>query len=368
MIEIFFCYAQEDDTLRQELEKHLQALQRQGLITIWHNRNIKAGAEWEREIDKHLNTAQIILLLVSPDFMASDYCYSIEMQRALERHERGEVRVIPVILRPVLWRDTPIGKLESLPTGGTPVVSSTWHDPDEAFYDIVSRLRQVILDLTAPSQPAPGDAMSSPTFVQPRKHKTSPPKTTSDWLQESYRLRKLKRYDKALEACKQLLSLDPANAQGHANLSYILHGLKRYQEALEACNRAQALDPDNARIYVNKANILNELKRYDEALKASDQAIQLDPSNPHPYISKSYALCEFQRFDEALASSKKAIHLDPSHVHAYISASYASIKLGRYREAVTLCDQALQLDPSNIHAQNNKQYALKKAQKIRKNQ
>jgi TIR domain len=95
-VEIFFCYAREDEELRQSLEKQLRTLQRHGLINVWHDRNISAGAEWEREIDLHLNSAHLILLLVSPDFLDSDYCYSIEMTRAMERHERGETHVIPM--------------------------------------------------------------------------------------------------------------------------------------------------------------------------------------------------------------------------------------------------------------------------------
>src|SRR6266487_4558204 len=105
-IDIFFCYAREDEGLLNQLKTHLKALQRQELIDTWHDRNISAGTEWEREINKHLNEADIILLLISPDFMASDYCYSVEMKRALERHKAGEAYVIPIILRPVDWEET----------------------------------------------------------------------------------------------------------------------------------------------------------------------------------------------------------------------------------------------------------------------
>src|SRR5258706_12668328 len=115
-VRIFFCYAHEDEALLNKLKAHLKPLQRQGLIDTWHDRDISAGTDWEREIGEHLNSAQIILLLISPDFMDSDYCYSIEMQRAIERHERGEVRVIPVILRPTLWQQTSLGELQALPT------------------------------------------------------------------------------------------------------------------------------------------------------------------------------------------------------------------------------------------------------------
>ena len=152
MIEIFFCYARGDDILRQGLEKQLRALRRQELIDVWHDRDIRAGMEWEREIDKHLNTAKIILLLVSPDFMDSDYCYSIEMQRAMERHERGEAIVIPIILRPVYWKKAPFGKLQGLPTDGRPVMSSSWHNLDEAFFNIAEGIRKAAEEIDTEAQ------------------------------------------------------------------------------------------------------------------------------------------------------------------------------------------------------------------------
>jgi hypothetical protein len=100
-LEVFFSYAHEDEELRNRLAKHLSILKRQRLISAWHDRQIGAGKEWDREINEHLERAQIILLLVSAGFLASDYCYDIEMKRALERHEAKEARVIPIILKPV---------------------------------------------------------------------------------------------------------------------------------------------------------------------------------------------------------------------------------------------------------------------------
>src|SRR5438105_10436474 len=119
-IEIFCCYAREDQELLRNLKKHLMPLQRQGLITIWSDTDINAGATWEEEINKHLNTAHIILLLVSPDFMDSEYCYSKEMKQAMERHERGDACVIPVLLRPVRCQGAPFGKLQALPYNAQP--------------------------------------------------------------------------------------------------------------------------------------------------------------------------------------------------------------------------------------------------------
>src|SRR5438067_2296592 len=102
-VEIFCCYAHEDESLLLKLKTHLNPLQREGLITVQSDIDISPGTEWEKEISHHLNTAQMILLLISPDFIASEYCYSVGMRRAIERHDRGEVRVIPIILRRVSW-------------------------------------------------------------------------------------------------------------------------------------------------------------------------------------------------------------------------------------------------------------------------
>lgn len=137
---IFYSYAHEDKALLDELEKHLGALKRQGLISAWHDCDIQAGKEWRSEIDVYLNTADIVLLLVSPDFIVSDYCYSTEMYRAWERHKAEEARVIPIILRPVDLEGLPIRELQMLPRNGTPI--TRWHNHDEAFLDVARGIRE----------------------------------------------------------------------------------------------------------------------------------------------------------------------------------------------------------------------------------
>ena len=107
MANLFFSYTHKDEDLRNQLETHLAALKRQGLISAWHDRRIMAGHDFGKVIDANLDSADVILLLVSPDFIASDYCYEREMARAMERQTNGEARVIPVILRPCDWHDLP---------------------------------------------------------------------------------------------------------------------------------------------------------------------------------------------------------------------------------------------------------------------
>jgi len=116
-LKLFYSYAHKDERWRKRIETHLSMLQRQGYIASWHDRNITAGATWASEIDTHLTTSDIILLLISPDFIASEYCYSVEMMRAMERHRAGEAHVIPIILRPTDWKGTPFEQLQVLPSG-----------------------------------------------------------------------------------------------------------------------------------------------------------------------------------------------------------------------------------------------------------
>ena len=142
-IEVFYAYAHEDEELVKELQKHLSILKWQGVIREWYDREITAGTDWKGQLDQHLNSSGIILLLVSADFLASKYCYDVEMRRALERHDQGEARVIPVLLRMVDgWQGAPFGKLQSLPTDGKPVTS--WKICDEAFADVARGIRNAI--------------------------------------------------------------------------------------------------------------------------------------------------------------------------------------------------------------------------------
>jgi|APLak6261659701_1056019.scaffolds.fasta_scaffold00303_1 hypothetical protein len=138
-ISLFYSYSHVDETLRDELEKHLKLLQRQQVIDTWHDRKIISGTEWDKVINKNLDTADIILLLVSADFLASDYCWDIEIQRAMQRHEEKTAVVIPVLLRPCDTGNANFMKLQGLPKNFKPVM--TWTNQDEAFTHIAKGIR-----------------------------------------------------------------------------------------------------------------------------------------------------------------------------------------------------------------------------------
>lgn len=150
MTTLVFSYSHADEELRNKLEVHLAGLKHLGLINTWHDRRISAGQEFAHEIDHHFETADVVLLLVSPDFIASNYCYNLEMKRALERHENKAAIVIPIILRPCDWHDLPFGKLQAATLDGKPII----HFPtqDDGFFQVVQAIKKSIRQLTPAEQ------------------------------------------------------------------------------------------------------------------------------------------------------------------------------------------------------------------------
>ena len=146
MVKVFFSYSHNDETDRNELEKHLAVLKRQGLIDTWYDRRILAGASLNQEIDQNLLESNLVLLLVSPDFLESDYCYSNEMQKALEMRSHSIAWVIPIILEHCDWKNTPLKNLLACPQDGKPV--SDYPNPNKAYNEIVQDIRGVIDEIS----------------------------------------------------------------------------------------------------------------------------------------------------------------------------------------------------------------------------
>ena len=144
-LSVFVSYTHADEAFKNDLLKHLEPLRRQNLIDAWHDRKLKPGEEWDKVISTNLETADIILLLVSIDFINSKYCYDVELECALERHQSNQARVIPVILRTCMWQQTPFASLQALPKDARAV--SLWPDRDEAYLNVAEGIRQVAQEL-----------------------------------------------------------------------------------------------------------------------------------------------------------------------------------------------------------------------------
>ena len=142
MVKLLFSYSHKDEKLRDLLDDHLSLLKRQQKLLTWHDRSISAGEEFDVTIREELESSQIILLLISANFLASNYCYEKEMQRAIERHNNRTAVVIPVILHPCDWESAPFGKLRATPTDGKPI--STYQNPHEAFSIVAKDIREAV--------------------------------------------------------------------------------------------------------------------------------------------------------------------------------------------------------------------------------
>jgi len=321
-LKLFYCYAHEDKMLRDALDTHLASMKRQGLLEVWYDRQISPGTPWEHEIDKHLTSAHIILLLVSAPFLASDYCYGIEMQKALQRDVTGTARVVPIILRPVDWEDAPFSKLQVLPTGAKPV--TRWMDRDDAFEDIAKELRRVVKELRVAL-------------------KTKEQWTQERWKEEGNMLESIGQYEEALVAYNQAIQLEPNYTAAYIFKGITLDTLKRYEEALVAFDQAIRINPSFANTYVFKGITLTTLKRHTEALVAYNHAIQPDLNNANAYFNKGITLGILSRYEEALVAFNQAIHLDPNRVSAYNNKGVVLQRMNRENEAQAAFKRAREL-------------------------
>ena len=314
-IEIFCCYSHQDQPLLQRLKSHLKLLERQGLITIWSDVDIDAGVEWEREIHTHLNSSQIVLLLVSADFMASDYCYSTEMQRAMQRHEQKEARVIPILLCPTYWKGAPFEKLQFLPTKAKPVTDRSWSE-DEALSDVAEQISTVVKEL--------------------RMQRT---------LSEAEKLALEKHYEEALLLYEQAITIEPEYALALRGKGEILFKVGSYEESLVALEQSIQADPKigDGQFYQSKAETLEKLQRYEESLAAYEEALRHDLHNVHLYRKKAVLLERLKRPQEALAIYDQIIRLEPKYVWHYTAKGDLLLLLKRPLQALNAYEQAIQI-------------------------
>ena len=281
---IFFSYAQQDRILRDRLEAHLSDLKYRGLISSWHDQQIQAGEQRAKQIAINLYKANIILLLISPSFMASDYCYSTEMQRAIERHTLQDADVIPILLRPVLFTGAPFAKLTALPSNGKPVAS--WRDRDSAFVNIAYGIERVALK-----------------YVQSQSTFRGTDRGTQELLTDP-----------------ALLPLEETALKN-----------KYYQEMLEVYKLVLWRSPFDGTALRGKGNALYELALYEEARKTFLDAIQYAPTAA-AYTGLGNTCTVLQLHNEAVTAFKQAQALDPAFTLPFHNLIQSLLALGRTQE------------------------------------
>jgi len=311
-IEVFFSYSHKDEELRDQLSNHLSTLKRKQFITAWHDRRIGAGAEWANEIDERLDAADIILLLISSDFLASDYCYDIEVKRAMERHDVGEARVIPVILRPVDWKGAPFGKLQALPRDARPVTE--WPNRDQAFLDIAQGIRAAAEELAFSRHQrlfasfAKVESLGNWANVISLGERLLQSIPEALPAYQSVRSRTAAAYVKRWKRCFNEELQDVAGCvsiktKRNEDKSLVI------EQILAALNRVVQLEPENAEYHYIRFSVLLEINQRDDALAALDRAIELDPSTAQYYFARSLWKWKYRDETRAACDHQRAVEL-----------------------------------------------------------
>jgi tetratricopeptide (TPR) repeat protein len=345
-IKVFFSYSHQDEEFKDELVKHLTILQRQGIVAGWHDRMIQPGSEWDHEIDEALDAAEIILLMVSPDFLASDYCWGVEVQQAMQRHEAGEACVIPVILRSVMWEGAPFAKLQPLPKDAEPIAS--WENRDEAFYDVAIGINVAVTNLRKERQQK--QALVGAKLA------------AEDLFQQGIQKQRQGDNQAAIALYNEAIKLKPDYAFAYNNRGLIRGALGDYQGAIADYEDSLRLEnPEPWIVYNNRGLVRYTLGDYHGAIADYDQTIQLKPDLTDAYLGRGLARYASDNHRGAIADYDQALKLKPDSELAYNNRGLARYALKDYQGAIADYDQAIQLKPDFDLAYSNRgltRYAL----------
>ncbi|MBW4627735.1 MAG: tetratricopeptide repeat protein [Brasilonema octagenarum HA4186-MV1] len=394
-IEVFISYHQKDEDFREELEKHLTSLRREKTIISWSDRKIVAGQEFKGEINKSLNQAGLILLLVSPDFIASDYHWTVEVTRALEQNAAGKASVIPVLLRYADWDTAPIDKLSPLPSNRKPIKS--WTDRDEAFLEVVKGIREEVKRLVASSNYSPpkqSSANEKPLALKPPADKASPQSGNQVETDLTLELplsigeltygteKKIALEDGSITVTvpsgfspgKKLRirgkgKLNPiTNKRGDLYLKVVTiqkvevsleeyqQKLRRYEQELIKVLQWEYPLSDHSREGLK--NYQQMLKLRDEDVTLIEEQVTAQELEKREYqvtrlINEADRLRENKKFEEAVLKYKAALSLEQNSVLAHKNLGIALYYQGKLHDALASLRNALQIDPNYAEVHNN---------------
>ncbi|GLV60400.1 hypothetical protein KDH_72200 [Dictyobacter sp. S3.2.2.5] len=343
---VFFSYAQRDQSLRDQLENHLSNLKYRGLITTWNAREIKAGENAIQQMNIHLNTAHIILLLISANFLASDYCYSQEMMQAIKRHQDGKAHVIPVLLRPVVFTDAPFAHLKPLPSNQKPVV--TWRNRDSAFVDIALGIERIVnhrrkamsLDTASPGYTSTPSRQTTTQRSIPEPQAPALEFEYDHAREEAYKQRQ-EAYRREQEEYRQRQEAERRRAIAASGLS--TQEYEYFEQAIAAYTHAiYSIDSNDAAAWRGRGHAQAAIKLFEEALQDFEEARQLAP-DAETYVGIGDVLVALERWDEAIEVYQQALALDESSASAYAGLSTVLYRLHRIRDAAIAYKRARRL-------------------------
>ena len=352
-IEVFFSYSHRDEEFKDELVKHLSILQRQGVVSGWHDRMIAPGTEWDREIDHHLSSADIILLMLSSDFLHSEYCWGVEVQKAMRRHEAGEAVVIPVVLRWVDWKDAPFARLQALPKNAKPIRS--WADADEAYTNVCEGIRAAVKTIRERRRKRMQQVLevSNPPVEKPNAAPTQ--MTAEEFFARGVEKWNKGDYQGAIADYDQAIKLKPDYAEPYNNRGLARSALGDNQGAIADYEESLRLKNSEPWIvYNNRGVARSDLGDNQGAISDYDQAIKLKPDYSSAYNNRGSARNALGDNQGAISDYDQAIKLKPDYSLAYNNRGLVRSALGDKQGAIADYDQAIKLKPDFATAYNGR--------------
>ena len=217
---IFISYAHANESFKDDLVGHLKGIERLVEVDVWDDRRLEGGDLWREEIDAALQNCTIALLLVSKEFIASKFIAEVEIPELLKRHADGELRVVPIIIRPCVWEPHNYSRFQVLPKDGKPV--STYSEENDEREMAWTTIAKKVFDWCRSPQPTvPSASSSTPAacadspVVEPQQD-PAPRPTYSDYLREAISLDRAKQWSTVLE-----------NVASDADTVFLLHGETR---------------------------------------------------------------------------------------------------------------------------------------------
>jgi tetratricopeptide (TPR) repeat protein len=357
-VKIFCSYAHKDLSLKKELEKHLRNEQ----SMIWSDSNIKVGERWEDKIRENLENADIVLLLISPDFKASTYCVEKEMKRALEREEERAVCVIPIMLSSIYWPDAPYRHIH-MPNSGKPVDEAP--NLNRVLAEVAAEVDEVIRSVWTKKNAEEKIDAGKPAEAWTIYEKALGRFTDNAVLygDAGDLLIRLQRYEEALQKYEQAIRLQPDNGYFYEQKGFVLTGLRRYKEALAAYQEAVRLLPHDFVLYKRLGDALRTLGRKNEALKVYKEALDLSTGSRKDSIDIGNTLFGMGSHTDALIAYKRVSKLQPKDLASHVDKGYVFNALGEHTQALQVYEEALRLDNRNAQIWRDKGNTLVKLKK-----
>ncbi|MEH2121137.1 tetratricopeptide repeat protein [Nostoc sp.] len=349
-IKLFFVHSnsRDDQKLRVKLEPHLSGLEPLRVSINWHKSQRLAGRDWKQESYQHLNTSEVIVLLVSPDFLAEDDCKKIT-RRAMERHNAEKACVIPVKLRLIdNWQATPFGHLQCLPDNGEPITSKYWPRQDDAFVNIVGNIRQEVEKIQEGQQQLQliREQQKSEIFTSINRF------ISNHSLNQIIRGINIPIFSVGIAASiigiAVLLVFCNSSPQMQVN-NLLIQGQDKldrrdYQGAFEDYTEAIKIAPKNINAYIKRGHARHFLKDYQAAIKDYTQAIKIAPKNVNAYIKRGDTQYSIKKYQAAIDDYTTAIRLSPDLANVYENRGFVYDKnllnkeqaIKDYQKAATL--------------------------------